>query len=242
MVSFLNEAGVNGLLKQIEAAVSPQRELSEEVQRRIKQELNSPELAQRCLRACEMCLNFLRTSGGDPRQSLVEYAHEVLLINCHDEASGLHFGFLGDRRGDAVCLAHVNALWRLLHKLVYPDQFSALAAKYREKLPAKLQPRFSRYCMSLKPGTRALLADTLEAFVRDNLLEEETRRPDAGAKEEFIGKLLTNNDWRAAMDMAPLDLPELLEFTDSMPHFPNDLKLKHCFDAFRVARQLAVKA
>jgi hypothetical protein len=238
MMTFLNEVGVNNLLKQIEGAVNPQRDLSAEVQRRIRQELTTTELAQRCLRACELVMNFLRTSGGDPHQPLVAYAHEVLLLNCRDDASGLHFGFLGHRQQSdvVVCLGQINSLWRQLHQLVYPDPFGALAAKYRDKLPAKLLAKFNRYCQRLKPEeTRHVLANTLEAYVQRNLLDEETAKPNAGA-QEYIAPLLTNNSWREAFDMEPLSLEEMIVFTNAMEDFPPDLKIKHCFEASRTAR------
>jgi len=235
MVSFLNDVGLSSLLKQIQQTVE-QSKLPEDVKEDIKKELGGPELAQRCLRACEMCMNFIRNSGGNPDQSLVKYAEEVLLIRHRDESSGLHFDFLDDTHGEPrVCLRHISDLWKLLHGLVYPDPLSGVAAKYRQKMPTKLNGRFKKYCQALSKKARKALLDTMDAFVKTNL-DEDSIKPEAGLKADYFQKLLTNNDWR--FDMEPLELSEMNEFSRHMDQFPNELYVQHCIDAMRVVQQL----
>lgn len=38
------------------------------------------EITQKCLRIVDTCMNFIRTTGGDPNQTLLEYATQVLLL------------------------------------------------------------------------------------------------------------------------------------------------------------------
>jgi len=235
MASFLNDVGLGSLLKQIHQTVE-QSKLPQDVKEDIKKELADPELAQRCLRACEMCMNFIRSSGGNPDQSLAKYAEKVLLIKQRDESSGLHFDFLDDNHGNSkVCLRHINDFWQLLRDLVYPEPLSGVAAKYRQKMPPKLQSRFKKYCQALSKEARKALLDTMDAFVKTNL-EEDAIKPEAGLKADYFKMLLTNNDWR--VDMEPLNLSEMKQFSIHMEMFPNDLYVHHCIDAMRILQQL----
>lgn len=44
------------------------------------QDITTTEAAQKCLKIVDMCMNFLRTTGGDSNQTLFDYATKVLLL------------------------------------------------------------------------------------------------------------------------------------------------------------------
>jgi len=248
MMSFLKEAvAYPHLLQQVEIYVHPQKRLPDGVLQAMKQELHSPKLAESCLRTCELVMNYLRTAGGDPALPLVAYAQAVLRIDCTDQDNGLHFGFLradnprsqSGEEDHVVCLAHMNDLFNSLSKLALAsggsdfDDFATLVIKYRAQLPIGLDTSFHNYFKSLQKETQTALANSVESFVREFLLGEETMDAKAGAKQ-YLEPLLTNNSYRDSMSMEPLASAVLEDFSRTMQFFPNDLHVEHCFGALQL--------
>lgn len=205
MFSFSDEVHIGVIPRLIREKVDPQIELGEEEKTRIWNELGNDQVRQQCLRTLDICMNFLKTAGGDPKQELAEYAKSVLALTADDlRQCGFSLPAL-----DAVQLQHVLSLWSLLFSKLNPNPLDTVQSCYKVKMNKQQKDAMTAFVKPLSSKALELLRETLHEFCTTYLTEDTYQANQALA--DFVGQLLKD----AEFANAPL---------------PNSLTLAHSVD------------
>jgi len=158
--TYVGEMKRHGIFKALKAKI-PQIELSEEIQQTINHELNNEqkELYQKndYLKSLEICINFLLQTGGQPQQSLRDYAL-TLGIAKEDKIN----------KGEIAVstqLQHVYSLWVLLDKAVDEKSTEKLDEKYKKKLSEADKKLLLQYSSKLKPEQLKILVMSWKDYI-----------------------------------------------------------------------------
>jgi len=192
-------------------AVIKQKELQPDVVNRIRLELSSPSLANRCLQKVQMASSFIQKSSGFSG----EHAGETLL--CEYLVS-----VLAEREEDIpsatarseVYLWHLSAFEKLLKQIIKHDPMDNVDLKYR----AELTPELASALSAVKDKLPAVLCDML-----------------ASVAEEHLSNTYLGDDvpiWETLKEVSDFaDDPQVRTAVEQ--NFPSGLKMKHWVATYR---------
>jgi len=212
----------------------PQEALPKELKDKILNELSSAQFVQRCLRSVEICMNFLKSTGGNGDTQICVYADQVLQMDCSDPQYGLHFPSI--LNGSDLMLKHVNSLWQSLYTYLNPDPLATLNEKYRITYKQPLTSDIEKFFKALSRDAQVIFISTLERFILDNLGEELI---DEGANlKQYMLPMLTH---REEFNLSPVPENVSKEFLGNLVHFPLTVFVKYSLCLFDHLSRLTKK-
>jgi len=211
--------GTNSLM-----ALIQQRDLSPEVEGRLRNEIRTPVQAAACMQKLQMAATFIVNSkdsletdtiGG---MKLADYLAQVLAEPPDSIPSAT-------ARAE-VCLHHVDAFARLIKSVIHHDPMDLLPFKFKVQLDAALEAKVAKAAAEIQDQVESTIK-AMEALV-DTL---ESKPPDAEQTlTEWLGTyvdlIFSDSNCAAAITRA----------------FPAELKLKHWDSTYRILRKAPAAA
>jgi len=192
------------------AALIPQRDLSPEVDSRLRTEIHSPVEAATCLQKAQMAATFIVNSGASlasdniGEMKLGEYLKRVLAesADCLPSATAR----------TEVNLNNFDAFVRLLKSIIQHDPMEPLPSHYKDNLPQRLEDELRKAAQAMLEKLETLavaMGDLVDMALKDN-----GPNPDQ--------KLL---DWLCPALEYSLDEGEIAKKVNDT--FPHGLKMRH---------------
>jgi len=193
-------------------AVIKQKDLLPDIIDRIKAEVLSPSVANRCLQKVQMASSFIQKLGGFAGETAGEtLLCEYLSTFLQDSPESIP----SKTARSEVCLWHLSSFEKVLKQIMNQDPMDSVDPKYRKDLPDDLRGQV----LAAKPGLPAALADIMagiaEAYLKDTFMGEDASiLPTLQAWPDFSGE-----DLAATQD-----------------HLPRGLAMKHWVAVYRLLK------
>eukprot|EP00931_Biecheleriopsis_adriatica_P017997 TRINITY_DN1271_c1_g1_i1.p1 TRINITY_DN1271_c1_g1~~TRINITY_DN1271_c1_g1_i1.p1 ORF type:complete len:4782 (+),score=1057.93 TRINITY_DN1271_c1_g1_i1:65-14410(+) len=195
----------------------PQKDLLPDTIERLKNELQSPAVANMCLQKVQMSISFILKAGSSLSK---DHAGETRLSDYMQRVLSEPMESLPSATARAdVRLFHVDSFVKVLKSVINKDPMDTIDVKYKAPLPKELETLVKGFAKDLPEGVVEMMGDFAEKGLSTGSI---------GEKETIVPTLEP--------------VREMLECSDEAwdavkKHFTDEMKLKHWASIYKILSQ-----